>query len=240
MHIDLNELTGQLASCRNYAGLCQVLTTSGVVSGNPAGCLIAAIHDDARIRELGRYGVVGDGPSTDAVPIWSEGLIAKALKLKKPTLIGNLYELAGDSKLTPESDIDHLVVLNKFQATMVIPLLENGLLYGVVGMLFHEEPKQASFNIEESMFQSLVQLSVKAIALSAPVTSIKTRENLDLTVRESNVLALLAQDKTNKEIAAELNISVATTKVTVASLLKKLKVSSRKHAATRARSSRLF
>ena len=239
MHIDLTELTKQLASCRNYAGLCQVLTTSGVVSGNPAGCLLAAIHDDARIRELGRYGIVGDGPSTEAVPIWSEGLVAKALKLKKPTVIGNLYQLATESKLTPESDIDGLVVQNKFQATMVIPLLENGLLYGVVGILYNEEPKQASFNLDESLFQSLVQLSVKAIALSAPVTSRKTQENLDLTVRESNVLALLAQDKTNKEIASELNISIATTKVTVAALLKKLKVSSRKHAATRARSSRL-
>lgn len=239
MTSDVQELAKLFANTRSYSGLCQVITTSGVVSGNVSGCLLAAIHDDARIRELGRYGVKGDGPSTEAVPIWSEGLVAKALKLKKPTLIGNLSQLASESKLTPESDIDNLVLQNNFQATMVIPMLENGLLYGVLGVLYNEEPKQVHLNINEDLFQSLMQLVVKAVALTTPVTSIRTEENFDLTVRESNVLALLAQDKTNKEIAIELKLFVATIKATVTTLLKKLKVSSRKHAATRARSSRL-
>jgi DNA-binding NarL/FixJ family response regulator len=109
-----------------------------------------------------------------------------------------------------------------------------------LGVLYNEEPKQVQLNINEDLFQSLMQLAVKAVALTTPVTSIRTEENLDLTVRESNVLALLAKDKTNKEIAMELNLSVANIKATVATLLRKLKVSSRKHAATRARSSGLI
>lgn len=211
-----------------------------MITGKVTAALVATIHDDARIRELGRYGIMGDGPSSDAVPVWSDGLIAKALKLKKPTLIGNLYQLAVDGKLTPESDIDSIVIDNHFQASLVIPLLDNGLLYGVLGVLYNEEPEQAGLSIDEDLFQNLMQMAIRSVALSTPITSIRTEENLDLTIRESQVLALLAQDKTNKEIATELNVSVATIKATVGTLLKKLKVDSRKLAAARARSSKLF
>lgn len=240
MQIEIKALTKQLAQARDYTQLCSVVVSSGVVTGKVTAALVAAIHDDARIRELGRYGIMGSGPSSEAVPIWSDGLIAKALKLKKPTLLGNLFELATNAKLTPESDIDEIVIDNNFQATLVIPLLDNGLLYGVLGILYNEEPKQAGFNIDEELFQNLLQMAIRSVALSTPVTSLRTEENLDLTVRESKVLALLALDKTNKEIAAELSVSVATIKATVASLLKKLKVDSRKLAAARARSSKLF
>lgn len=240
MQTRINELTSQLAQSRDYNQLCAVVVSSGIITGKVTAALIATIHDDARIRELGRYGIMGDGPSSDAVPVWSDGLIAKALKLKKPTLIGNLYQLAVDGKLTPESDIDSIVIDNHFQASLVIPLLDNGLLYGVLGVLYNEEPEQAEFNIDEELFQNLMQMAIRSVALSTPITSIRTEENLDLTIRESQVLALLALDKTNKEIAAELSVSVATIKATVASLLKKLKVDSRKLAATRARSSKLF
>ena len=65
MSSDIQELAKLLANARSYSDLCQVMTTSGAVSGNVAGRLLAAIQDDARIRELGRYGVMGDSPSTE-------------------------------------------------------------------------------------------------------------------------------------------------------------------------------
>jgi len=58
-------------------------------------------------------------------------------------------------------------------------------------------------------------------------------------MREQTILALLAQDKTNQEIALELSISVSTTKAAVSEILKKLGVDSRKQAGIKARYSGL-
>jgi DNA-binding NarL/FixJ family response regulator len=61
----------------------------------------------------------------------------------------------------------------------------------------------------------------------------------DLTVREHKVLAYLAQDKSNQEIAADLGVSVSTVKAAVSEILRKLDVDSRKQAGIKARYSKL-
>ena len=58
--------------------------------------------------------------------------------------------------------------------------------------------------------------------------------NANLTTRETEVLALLAEGLTNVEIAKKLNISVNTTKVHVCSILHKLEVNDRTQAAIKA------
>ena len=55
-----------------------------------------------------------------------------------------------------------------------------------------------------------------------------------LTVREKEVLALLAQSKTNKEIASDLFLSEATVKVHVRHILRKLGARTRTEAAVQA------
>jgi two-component system nitrate/nitrite response regulator NarL len=52
-----------------------------------------------------------------------------------------------------------------------------------------------------------------------------------LSLREREVIALLAQSASNKEIARELNLSESTVKIHVQSILRKLNLSSRVHAA---------
>ncbi|MDO8249007.1 MAG: response regulator transcription factor [Rhodoferax sp.] len=52
-----------------------------------------------------------------------------------------------------------------------------------------------------------------------------------LSPREREVIALLAQSASNKEIARELNLSESTVKIHVQSILRKLNLSSRVHAA---------
>ena len=55
-------------------------------------------------------------------------------------------------------------------------------------------------------------------------------ENNTLTSRELEILALIAEGKSNKEIAAELFISVNTVKVHVSNIFHKIEVSSRTEA----------
>jgi len=55
-------------------------------------------------------------------------------------------------------------------------------------------------------------------------------DNTELTTRETEILALIAEGKSNKEIAAELVISVNTVKVHVSNIFQKIEVSSRTEA----------
>ena len=55
-------------------------------------------------------------------------------------------------------------------------------------------------------------------------------DNTELTARETEILALIAEGKSNKEIAADLIISVNTVKVHVSNIFQKIEVSSRTEA----------
>lgn len=55
-------------------------------------------------------------------------------------------------------------------------------------------------------------------------------DNTELTTRETEILALIAEGKSNKEIAAELVISINTVKVHVSNIFQKIEVSSRTEA----------
>jgi two-component system, NarL family, response regulator LiaR len=59
--------------------------------------------------------------------------------------------------------------------------------------------------------------------------------SLGITLREQEVLSLLAAGKSNKEVAAKLGISLNTVKTQVASLYQKLEVQRRTQAVQRAR-----
>lgn len=54
---------------------------------------------------------------------------------------------------------------------------------------------------------------------------------LGLTVRQSQVLALLAQGKANKQICRELNLAEGTVKIHVTGIFKALRVANRTQAA---------
>jgi NarL family two-component system response regulator LiaR len=70
-----------------------------------------------------------------------------------------------------------------------------------------------------------VQVLVQAASQPPPPGS-------DLTNREREVLALLVDGKTNREIAEALTLSTATVRVYVSNILSKLEVSNRTEAAT--------
>jgi len=78
----------------------------------------------------------------------------------------------------------------------------------------------------------------RALRVQAPETSVD-RLALTLTAREREIAPLLERGLSNKEIASQLNIEVATVKNHVHNLLEKLQVGSRGEAAARLRSSQL-
>jgi len=76
-----------------------------------------------------------------------------------------------------------------------------------------------------------VVVSERVIATAAPATV--PREGAALTPRELDVLRLVAQGLGNKEIAADLDLSMHTVKYHLASVLAKLGVRSRTEAVSR-------
>jgi DNA-binding CsgD family transcriptional regulator len=159
----------------------------------------------------------------------------------EPVLLNQLLEDAKQKRITPESDIDELVTLNGFETAYVIPLQDQGYLYGVLGLLSQKKiDNQPKFLFEPKVFQALFSIAVRAVAFRNPEKNNQQELALaDLTMREQTILALLAQDKSNQEIALDLSISVSTAKAAVSEILRKLQVESRKQAGIKARYSGL-
>jgi DNA-binding CsgD family transcriptional regulator len=237
----ISDLTERLASCRNFTEICQLVTTFPLTDTSFTAAMIASLDADARIRELGRFGVTGVGPSRSPVALASEGLIANSMRQGSPVLITELMEAAKQKRITPSSDVDEQVIRNQFESVFVIPLLDQGYLYGVLGLLSHSKiNNKPEFSVDQKTFQALFSMAIRAVSLRGS-ERIRTQEVVlaDLTMREQTILALLAQDKTNQEIAQELSISVSTAKAAVSEILRKLQVESRKQAGIKARYSGL-
>ena len=228
-----SNLITPLSLCRSFGEVAQVLVQAGLYNHDLTGCLIAEIGEDGRIREAGRFGIAGPGPSSESVPLWDEGLIAQAAKKSTPTLIENALEAARDRRLTPSSDIDDLLVLNGFQTVVAIPLRRFGLLNGVIGLCsVHAVDNELKMNFNYKDFQAVMTLATRSVAYSQPAQTPPPKPAL--TTRDRAVLDLIAKGKTNNEIANELKLSVPTVKLSVSNLLAKLGSSSRHSAAEKA------
>jgi DNA-binding CsgD family transcriptional regulator len=237
----ISSLAQKLAACRNYTEICQLLTGFPLTDFRFSGALLASLDADARIRELGRYGISGSGPSKESVSLSSDGLIAQAMQRSWPTLISSLLSQAKNKSITPESDIDDLVQLNGFETAYVIPLVDQNYLYGVLGLVSKQSVStHPEFLMNDKTFQALLGMAIRSVAYRNPEKTNQQEVVLaDLTFREQTILAMLAQDKSNQEIAQDLSISLSTVKVAVSEILKKLKVESRKQAGVKARYSSL-
>ena len=238
---DWQAFAKKLSSCRNFTEVCQLLSYYPITSASFTGALLGTIDADARIREAGRYGITGNSPSKESVALSDKGLIAQAMTARNPTLLRDLLGRAEKQLLTPESDIDELVLQDGFQSALIIPLVDNEYLYGVLGLVSVEDIEESPrFNLEYSTFQALLSMAVRAVSYrNPPKTNNQASIPPELGLRDQNVLSLLAQDKTNKEIAAELNVSVSSVKASVSHIMEVLQVGSRKEAGVKARYSQL-
>jgi NarL family two-component system response regulator LiaR len=111
-------------------------------------------------------------------------------------------------------------------------LVQQAIQAGAVGFLYKDvHPEKLSAAIRDA---ARGQGTLDAAAVQALIEAAQqpaSREE-DLTPRESEVLALIVQGKTNKEIAESLNISQATVRLHVSNVLSKLNAANRTEAAS--------
>lgn len=131
------------------------------------------------------------------------------------------------------------VIRRELPDTEVIALtsvLENEKVFaaieaGAIGYLLKDTDSDELCRAIKAAAAGQVQLAPQAAALLAKVPTPDETETEELTSREAEVLQLLAQGLSNKEIAAELVIGEKTVKTHVSNILSKLGVLSRTQAA---------
>lgn len=228
------KLLSPLAHCRNFTEMAQVLVESELYNHDFTSCIIADIGKDGRVRESGRYGLLGPGLSAEPLPLSDRGLLFKALKKSKPTVIENALELAGDHAFTPNNDLDETLLINEFQTIVIIPIRSFGLLNGVIGLASISNLKTPlELNYDYQKLQSILTLATRSIAYTE--NNVQKDPSPFFTTRDKGVLGLIANGSTNKEISRELNLSLPTVKLCVSNLIAKLGVSGRQAASDKAR-----
>lgn len=222
-----------LSLSRTPLDIAQALVEAGPYNHEFSGCLLAKVDSDGRIRELGRFGVTGPGPSRESVPLWDGGLVAQAAKSPAPTLIRNALSAAESRSLTPSSDIDDLLLLNGFNTIMAMPIRNSGLLTAIVGLCsVSDVDHELELALEYQLLEALLGLAIRAV--EQPRFADKQISTPLLTTRDRAILDCLGRGLSNKEIAQELKVSLATVKLDVSKIIGKLGSSNRQSAAERA------
>ncbi len=139
-----------------------------------------------------------------------------------------------DMQLSDSSGLDGFLALReKFPIlpTLIISASEEGdiirsaLSMGASGYL----PKSAAPQTFRAALKLVLagEVYVPVILATAGVTTRKGRQLISLTPRETQVLGLLARDRSNSEIATELGVAENTVRVHVVNILRNLKAHNR-------------
>jgi DNA-binding NarL/FixJ family response regulator len=110
---------------------------------------------------------------------------------------------------------------------------------GADGFLGKHEPLAVVLDAARAIMGGDVPISASAFARLLP-TLVPSRRSNELTRREDAVLALIAEGRSNEDIATELNISPNTARNHVSNILDKLQAESRTQAVVIARKSGLL
>jgi DNA-binding NarL/FixJ family response regulator len=107
---------------------------------------------------------------------------------------------------------------------------------GAIGFLLKDTPPvellravRAAADGDSLLSPPITRRLVEIFATTPPATAVPTRNLPDLTSRETDVLALVAQGLSNTDIARRLYIGPATVKTYISRLLAKLDVTTRVH-----------
>jgi len=130
-----------------------------------------------------------------------------------------------------------VIALTSFQDK---ELVQEALQAGAISYLLKNVSGNDLVEAIRGAYAGRATLSPEAVEALVQPTAPESTPDYDLTPRELDVLALLVEGLTNKEIAGRLSISRSTVKVHVSNILSKLNVSSRGEAINIAIQNRLI
>jgi NarL family two-component system response regulator LiaR len=130
-----------------------------------------------------------------------------------------------------------VIALTSFQDK---ELVQEALQAGAISYLLKNVSGNDLVEAIRGAYAGRATLSPEAVEALVQPTAPESTPDYDLTPRERDVLALLVEGLTNKEIAGRLSISRSTVKVHVSNILSKLNVSSRGEAINIAIQNRLI
>lgn len=195
------------------------MTTVLVVDDHPLfrGGLVGLLET---VDDIEVVGAVGDG----------EGAVRLARELRPDVVLMDL-NLPG----LPGLEATRLILAGGSACRVLVLTMQadpasvtSALRVGASGYLLKEAG-------QEEVLAAIRSVAAGGSVLGRGATADRNRPPVDLTARESEVLALLARGSSNAEIARELELSLKTVQNHVSNLLAKLQVRDRTQAALRMR-----
>lgn len=201
-------------------------------------CIVISVlfADDHEMVRIGVSAYLSSQPDIDVIAEADDGApaVKKALELKPDIILMDLVmkEMDGIEATKqiiaawPEAKI--IIVTSFLDDEKVYPALEAGATSYMLKTSKANEIAQAIRSTHEG--QSILEPEVTGKIMNRMRE--KSVKNLhdQLTIREKEILLLVAQGKTNQEIANELFIALKTVKVHVSNILGKLEVQDRTQA----------
>lgn len=129
------------------------------------------------------------------------------------------------SKLQNLSESAKIVVISSCEC---IDHIKKVIKTGIVGYI----PRQTDLNVFKQAFENILHghTYIPKALQDTPAETSEKFTSKKLTNRQSQVLDLIAQGKSNKQIAYEMGVSEATVKLHINALLRSLKVNNRTQA----------
>lgn len=215
----------------NPLELSKFLVHGGFSVPEPRGCAIALIDDEGNVDEVARYGIANPDAFMEKMPVWRNVPPFKAIRAGKPTVISvkTVMEMSAKEKIQVLPD-------DWMRTLVVIPIIMQRFPIGAVALFYDKElSKNPEFRIDLENFSGLTCMALQSLKLRGMLETNTPKLLPVMTDRQTQILLLIARGFTNKEIASELAMTVATVKQEVSRILTALDVSSRKEAVNKAR-----
>jgi two-component system response regulator NreC len=196
------------------------------------------IADDHDVVRQGVQSVINDQPTWEVCGFAATGreAIARAVELKPDIVILDMImpELNGlDAAIQIKRQVPDAEIL-MFSAHESDDLIRKAFQAGVKSFIFKTDPHRFLIEAIESLGRRKPYFTAKvsAVLFSNIVNRDQTmplnqaERGLRLTLREREIVQLLAEGKSNKEVATALGISLRTAETHRASILRKLNLDS--------------
>lgn len=206
-------------------------------AGNAAGVIRVVVADDHPVVREGLRSFLATRPGIEVVgeAADADGVVTRAEATHPDVVLVDLM-MPGDGvqaihRLRQLPDPPRAIVLTSYTSDdMVVPALRAGAAGYLLKDVDPSDLEAAIRTVHRG--GALLAPSVAPQVLDRAVSNRPTDDVLDaLTAREREVLALLGEGLSNRDIAARLYVSEKTVKTHVSSILSKLHVSDRTQAA---------